>query len=287
MTRYLSLRPERCGRMRRWLARSLASTGVICSGLMLPGDLAAQRLSDIEALARGGRIEDARSQLMTWYDTQAPSADRNDTQHALWLRGLLTLDPSQAREDYLRLALEFAGGPWSDGALARLALIARAEGDEATAARRYRSLVRDYPSSPERPAAVAWLDDYEAREPAPEPAAPVPAVPATPAPATAAAPARTTPAPATAAPVQPVAALGRFTVQLGAFGQAAGAQALAARVRDRGFDVRIVTVEGSSLLRVRAGRFTSESEAAALQSRLRSAGFEVNLSSDADRERTP
>jgi cell division protein FtsN len=274
MTRYLSLRPERCGRMRRWLARSLASTGVICSGLMLPGDLAAQRLSDIEALARGGRIEDARSQLMTWYDTQAPSADRNDTQHALWLRGLLTLDPSQAREDYLRLALEFAGGPWSDGALARLALIARAEGDEATAARRYRSLVRDYPSSPERPAAVAWLDDYEAREPAPEPAAPVPAVPAT-------------PAPATTVTVQPTVSQGRFTVQLGAFGQAAGAQALAARVRDRGFDVRIVTVEGSSLLRVRAGRFTSESEAAALQSRLRSAGFEVNLSSDADRERTP
>lgn len=274
--------------MRRWLA----IFALICGGFAPSSSLAAQRLDDIEALARGGRIEDARTQLTTWYDTRAQSADRNETQHALWLRGLLTLDPSQAREDYLRLALEFAGGPWSDRALARLALIALADEDEATAARRYRALVRDYPTSSEREAALVWLDDYEARVPAEGPApaaAPAQTLPAPAAVGVQPQSAATTPAPApaTAATVQPTVSQGRFTVQLGAFGQAAGAQALATRLRDRGFDVRIVTVEGSSLLRVRSGRFTSESEAAALQARLRSAGFDVNLSSDADRERTP
>jgi cell division protein FtsN len=77
---------------------------------------------------------------------------------------------------------------------------------------------------------------------------------------------------------------GDYTVQLGAFSTRARALRLMERARRAGFEPRLVTVPGSTLLRVRVGRFTGASDALELRDRLRSGGFEAILRDDAARE---
>jgi hypothetical protein len=88
-----------------------------------------------------------------------------DRQHAIWLRALLTTDPEFSELDYRRLVIEYPGGPYSDGALLRLAQGARAWGDLEAARRYLEILVRDYPLSPLRAVGrcfVARLDESPA-----------------------------------------------------------------------------------------------------------------------------
>lgn len=77
----------------------------------------------------------------------------------------------------------------------------------------------------------------------------------------------------------------RFTLQVGAFREQAGAKALAARLREAGFEPRIVVVPGNSLRRVRIGVFQNAAEANAMARRVRAAGFEVVVTSDVAVER--
>lgn len=273
--------------------RSLSTVAVLVVVLAAwcPSAAGAQGLERVDSLARDGRVSAARSLLLSWFGDAADSADRNETQRALWLRGILTLDPTQAEVDFTRLALEYPGGPFSDQALLRLARAARARGELAEAARRYRRLARDYPGSPGRIEARSWLDEnaaaiaaVELRREAARPAAP--AVPG----GTRAAPDSGGAPPSGGGPVDtreldsPPPDSGPFTVQIGAFGEPEGARDLMERLAEAGITARLVTVAGSDLIRVRAGRFDDAGDATRLHDRVVSAGFDAMVVADAQRE---
>jgi hypothetical protein len=207
-----------------------------------PGPAAAQVLDRVETLIADGDVVQAREQLLAWWDGPRAGAAREEVQRGLWLRGLLNLDPSQATLDYTRLTVEYPGGPFTDRALHRLAGVARARGDLAEARRHYAVLARDYPSSPLRLEARAWLDAH------------------------------------------PADGGGSFAVQAGAFSDRSRADDLAARLREAGFEPRLVVVEGSDLVRVRLGRFMDAAGATRVHDALVGAGFEAMVVGDAGRE---
>lgn len=255
--------------------------------------LAAQQpppsLDEVEALARDGRTVEAREKLAQWWQERGLKASRRDTQRGLWLRGQLTPDAAQAQLDFRRLVVEYPGGPYSDLALLRLAQAAHASGDSATAAEQVAQLVREYPSSPVRREAEAWL---ATAGPVPTPvAAAHPPDTARSAIDTARAAVDTVraavdTAQATADTTKgaPQQGTGQFTVQLGAFSTVGRAEALLAEVTRAGFEGRLVRVQGSDLVRVRVGTYDSADGAEAILGQLRDRGFPGTVSRDAHRE---
>lgn len=236
----------------------------IVAGVLLlvlhPAGGAAQDLDRVETLAAEGRMEAARVELMRWWDGPRATAPRERLQQALWLRGLLTLDPHEAAADYRRLAVEFPGGPYTDRALLRLARLAEAQGDADEAARWFARLLADHPGSPAGLEARAWMN---ARVPSEGRNA----------------------AGSSAAPAGTAEGAGSWSVQVGAFSDPARASALVERLREAGFDARLVVVESSPLVRVRTGRFADDAGARTLCQRLEARGFESLVVSDASRER--
>ncbi|MDH5760424.1 MAG: SPOR domain-containing protein [Gemmatimonadota bacterium] len=113
-------------------------------------------LDRVEELIGVGRTQDARTVLMSWWDSSREGAGRRDLQRGFWLRARLTVDPSQASLDYQRLVIQYPGGPYSDAALLRLAQAARSRGDEELSQSYLTSLERDYPSSSVLAEARAW-----------------------------------------------------------------------------------------------------------------------------------
>ncbi len=229
-------------------------------------------LDRVEELARAGRVEEARAMVGEWWRSAGPKASRRDTQRGLWLRGQLTSDAAQAVLDFNRLVVEYPGGPWSDMALLRLAQAAYAAGDSAGAAGHVERLLREYPASPVRAEAEAWLAT----------AGPVPA--AAVAQAEPAAPAPAPPAADTAAAPVAESGAGEFTIQLGAFSTVARAESLVRQLADAGFEARLARVPGSDLVRVRLGRFDSAVGAEAILWRVRDRGFTATIARDAHRE---
>jgi cell division protein FtsN len=73
-------------------------------------------------------------------------------------------------------------------------------------------------------------------------------------------------------------------VQAGAFRSLDGALSLAERLRDAGFDPRVVRVPEDPLIRVRLGRFQLREGAEGLKSELEGAGFEAAVVLDAGSE---
>jgi len=248
--------------MKRWARWALTIA------LIHPAAAAAQQrpltLDNVEDLARMGRTESAREALRRWWDRSSSGASRGDAQRALWLRGRLTLDPDEAALDFRRLVVEYPGGPYSDLALLRLAQAAFAQGDSAQAARDVGRIAQGYPSSPVRREAEAWLAS----------AGPVPSPPVR---TERVAPPDSSSRPAAAAP-------GPFSVQLGAFADRGRAEALRRRAAEVGLDVRLATLAGSDLVRVRVGRFDSSEEAHATMERVQGLGFSAAVVRDANRE---
>lgn len=241
--------------------------------LLSPGAVRAQNpLDDVEALLGQGKIFQAREALQDWWEGQGAAANRMDRQRSIWLRGLLTVDPSMAELDFRRLALEFPGGPFSDDALLRLAQSAELSGDLRQANAHYKALERDYPSSPLRGRAQAWLrvngDAVEALGPTTYP--------------------RTETAPDPILRKEEATDLdesqGSFSVQAGAFRNIDGARSLADDLRAIGHRPRLVRLPGNNLIRVRLGRFSERDEASRLQGELAGAGFEATIVSDAQSE---
>jgi cell division protein FtsN len=248
--------------MRRWVGWALVIA------LLRPVAVAAQQqpltLDNVEELARMGRTESAREALRRWWDRSSAEASRRDAQRALWLRGRLTMDPDEASIDFRRLVVEYPGGPYSDLALLRLAQAAFAQGDSTQAARDVGRLAQEYPSSPVRREAQAWL--ASAGPPPPPPVRPVRV------------------APPDSSPRQAAGATGPFSVQLGAFADRGRAEALRRRASETGLDVRLATLPGSELVRVRVGRFDSSEEAHAILERVQGLGFTATVVGDANRE---
>ena len=237
-------------------------------GLWLVGALlvalpaGAQTLDEVNRHLRDGRMQEARTALLAW-ERATDRPGRLDQQRALWLKGILTLDPEQASASYMRLVVEYPGGPFTDRALLRLAMAADVRGEVEEAAEHYTRLARDHPASPLGDDARAWLREH---------------------PQALAAAADSDGGGGAPTSRPQAASVGVFAVQLGAFSGPDGAQALADRARDAGFDVRTVRVEGDPFYRVRAGRFEDRTAAEELRDRIRAAGFDATLSANADRE---
>lgn len=263
------------------VARALGTT--LC--VLLPCVLGAQEpptLDRVEELTRLGRTEEARTSLVAWWESEARGASRRDVQRGLWLRGRLTVDPTQADLDFRRLVIEFPGGPWSDQALFRLAQSAYAVGDSAAAAAQIQRLSVEYPASPVRREAEAWLATAGPPPERPEGTAmPLgPAAGADPVVARAGEEPPGTPQPDT----PPGEVVRPFAVQLGAFSSRDRAENLLRRVTEAGMEGRLVTIPGSDLVRVRVGAFDSTEGAGAILKRLQDLGFTAALARDAHRE---
>jgi SPOR domain len=244
-------------------------------------------LDQVEELTQAGRTEDARAALLRWWSESRPKASRRDLQRGLWLRGRLTVDPSQAELDYRRLVVEYPGGPYSDQALMRLAQWAWESGDTASARQHVDRLAREYPGSRFRADAEAWL---AAAGPPPAPPTPEAGDSATGAPAASTsggAPSGATSAPGAAARSSAGASevpAGDYAIQLGAFSSDDRALSLQRRAVEAGFAARLVRIPGSELVRVRIGRFDSAAAAGDLLNRLKGLGFTAALVPDANRE---
>ncbi|HSJ08641.1 MAG TPA: SPOR domain-containing protein [Longimicrobiales bacterium] len=87
------------------------------------------------------------------------------------------------------------------------------------------------------------------------------------------------------APQQAAAARGGFAVQVGAYRERRSAEVIAAQMREKGFDARIVQLDDSSLHRIRFGFFATSAEAAVAGQRVRNAGFASIIVNDTARER--
>ena len=219
-------------------------------------------LDRAESLAAAGRVDQARDALTDWWGRDRSGATRQDRQRALWLRGSLTVDRSLAELDYHRLALEYPGGPYSARAIERLGMGAQAAGEWGQASEHFRRIVTEYPGAQEAAAARIWLSRWGTR------------------------PVRTGPArPNDATPREPAApSAGRYAVQLGAFQSMARARVVEERAREAGLRPRLVTVNGSDLIRIRVGRFGTSEEATERMNRIRELGLDATLTDDADEE---
>lgn len=127
------------------------------------GSRPADLLAAIETLAATGRTAEARRELAEWWTEQRSDAHVRVAARALWLRGRLATDPAEAARDFRRLLAEFPSSPYADLALLRLAQGARAAGDPEAEIRYLESLARAYPGSPGHKASLAWARGEEVR----------------------------------------------------------------------------------------------------------------------------
>ena len=261
--------------------------GVIhLSALILAVSVAApigaqESLDVVDSLAAAGRADEARTALEAWWENERARSGRLDRQRGLWLRAILTVDPRMAGLDFQRLVLEYPGGSYSDEALLRLGLISAVAEDLTQAAGYFRTLVTDYPRSPQRRRAQEWLaenlvaveeaelaeaesrrlESAELQFPEPDPREPD----------------GDAPEPAEVAST-------RYAVQVGAFEEEERARGLLASVRASGFQARLVRVAGSTLARVRIGTFLDRTGAVDLMDRVRGRGHEATIAVDVAEE---
>jgi hypothetical protein len=234
-------------------------------------------LDRVQTLLDDGRVDGARREYEQWWDRWSGQASREEQQRSLWLRGLLSIDVAEGEMDFRRLATEYPGGPYTDGALLRLGYAAEARGASAEARGHFERLVRDHPRSPLVKEASDRLGS-PARGAITGAAAPAPA--ANP---PAANPGVTPPSPPPAAAAS-TGTGGAWAVQLGAFSAMAGARGVADRARSSGYAPRLVVTPGSPLIRVRVGGFPDEAGARTLLLEVRARGLEATVVSDANRE---
>lgn len=273
-------------------------------------------LETVERLAANGRLTDARATLERWnQEHPETSAVAGEVRaHALLLAARLAVDPGAAEAGYLAVALGYPSSAHAAEALLRLGqglVLAAEAGTRADGATRgagfLERLVSDYPGSPHRATGQLWLvranvlsgRSGQACEVAREALAvgvqdddvgdmlrvELASHCEGRAPERAARPSTSDPGVSPQAPsrVAPNADA-RFTVQSAAMSEEARATALAAALRNAGFDARVVRIEGSRLVRVRVGRFSAVREAEALAARMRVARFEAVVVGDAHHE---
>lgn len=232
--------------------------------------LAQEALDEVESLMARGLIFGARDRLAEWWEEGRAGAGRTEIQRGIWLRGILTVDPSLAALDFQRLALEFPGGPYTDDALYRMAQEAELRGDLRAAAQRYRILARDYPASSLQPLASVWLERHpdvlEALTP-PERGEGNVLGP-----------------PPSAHPPEAGPRTGSISIQLGAFRNLDGARRLLSDLGAEGYEARLVRVGGSPLIRVRVGRFHTREEVRDLRLELSRRGWESTVVFDVREE---
>lgn len=275
-----------CGGLRVGLAFVLTAFTLLMQPDVAEGQ---STLEQVEQLTRMGRTEEARDEVIVWWQDERVDATRGELQRGLWLRGRLTVDPVQAELDFRRLVVLYPSGQFTPDAVMRLAQAAFAMGDEAAARDYVDTLSRDYPRSDARGRAEAWIADAG---PVPPPGdiptrATSPTSTESPSPAPEGAPvtedASATEAPATddsAVTEEAAGPVMNYYVQLGAFGEESRALVLFEEVKAAGVDVRVVRVEGSQFTHVRVGRFAERSAAVDLLEALAAQGVSAALVRD-------
>ncbi|MEJ2678661.1 MAG: SPOR domain-containing protein [Gemmatimonadota bacterium] len=304
------------------MMRHVNLTGLLCAVVLAsPAVGSAQTpgqtptLDEVEQLALSGQYQQARQAIDEWWRA-TPDPSPADAVRGHMLRGRLTVDPDSAEADYLAIALGYPTQPEAAEALLRLGQLLLMKGDAQRAQGYLQRLAADYPGSEFHGPGLLWLaraynatgrgaqacnaartglrdSDSDpdlssmlqvevaascgvAQASAANDSAGAPAAPAK---------ARTEPARSNPGPA--VTSQGRFAVQVGAFRQRDGAEALAARLRKAGHTPRLVLVPNSGLIRVRVGRFATSQDAEILVRRLKGQGFPAVVVGDAGRERRP
>jgi len=224
-------------------------------------------LPGIEELAQNGRSDEARAALLGWWEESRVLASREERQYALWLRGRLTVDPSQAVRDFQRLVVEYPAGPFTAQALYRLAQEAYERGGTADFERHMASLSRDYPGSSVLAEAEAWISRAQGAAPPLITRSVISELPVEDQ-DDAATPSDTAP----------------YSVQLGAFSNEGRAAALFDLARAADLNVRLVRMPQSNLIHVRAGRFETLIEATEFSRRVTGLGFTAAVVRDAQAE---
>lgn len=295
--------------------------GLLCVVATAPATAAAQSpaqtltLDSVSQLVQNGQYQQARQAINQWWRA-TPDPSPADAVRAHMLRGQLAVDPDSAEADYLAIALGYPTQPEAAEALLRLGQLLLMKGDAQRAEGYLQRLAADYPGSEFHGPGLLWLaraynatgrgaqacnaartglrdsnSDPDlssllqvevaascgvAQASAPSDSARAPA-----------APAKARPEPAPSNPEPAATGEGRFAVQVGAFRQRDGAEALAARLRKAGHTPRLVLVPNSGLIRVRVGRFTTSQDAEVLVRRLKGQGFPAVVVGDAGGERSP
>jgi hypothetical protein len=273
-------------------------------------------LDRVQSMIATGRFTEAGNTLAQWertFEDPRSAATPPERARALYLRALLMGNAAEAEQAYVAVVLRYPSSAVAPDALLRLGQSLLTAGEPRRAIAYLERLRSDYPGTPQRETGLLWLARAQladgaaaaacatARDGAAAATAPHLATlfelerdracaAAASAPGAAAAP-QTVPPPAPRTQPQPppqaqrTTLTGDYAVQTGAFRERTSAQTIADQMRARGFDVRIVTVDGSPLFRVRVGAFASPEEAAAATRRIRDAGFATVIVSDVQRER--
>ena len=254
----------------------------------------------VQQLVNAGNRDGARALADSALVIRTPGT--NAHAEALFARALATSDAAAAERDYARLAMEYPFSPRAEDATLMVAQFRQSRGDRAGARLQYERLATDFPSSTMAARHNYWAgrlalddgdlakgcrylgmavdrvpkDDVELRnqvnylrvrcetagtEPAPTPARPgdtaavVPPVTPTP-----------TPTPVPAPEVSPKSQT-EYSVQIAAYGRKRDADAAAARLKARGFQVRVVGTRAP--YRVRIGRYATRADAVAAQGRMK------------------
>lgn len=270
------------------VTRLLAKAAFVVAALSVTPRWSASQDVD-SALARIERLVVAgdRSSARVLTDSLVRALDLESPKYAdaLYWRGQSASSAADAERDYLRISVEHPFAARAPDALLALAQLEFARGDRVAARRRFDRLLRDYPSGKHVVRASLWSgrlaiedrehvagcatlnaarplvgsNDVELRNQFDYFAAqcerlPVADTVATPIPAT--------PPPDASSGLQ-------YSVQVAAFSARRDATALASRLRERGFDVRVVGQQAP--FRVRVGRYATRGDAIAAQARMKAA----------------
>lgn len=248
-------------------------------GWGVPAELCAQQADTVapvfrraQRMVNDGNGAAGRALVDSVLDAAPPGTP--EEAEALWWRATLAESWENAQRDYLRLMLEFERTARAGDAMLRLAQFEIARGDREGAVRYLERLDREAPTSRARAESVTLRRRLGMSD---APAPPIPVVEAT------VAPARTTPAPVPASaaakpPVTPPVAAPRpvlpavdvasptagsgakrWSYQVAAFNTRAEAERLAARLKAKGYPVRVF---GSAApFRVRVGEYATRDAA--------------------------
>jgi cell division septation protein DedD len=272
-------------------ARRGLALAAFAGALATAGEAGAQAQPVDSVLARieGLAISQDRAAARVLADSllaALPPGDRG-VADALYWRGFSSSNAADAERDYLRVSVEFPLSPRAPEALLALAQLEYARGDRVAARRRFDRLLREYPSGRHVARASYWSGRLAMDEGDDQAAcsalrsarlAVTPgdveltnqieyllgqcAIPVLPRPDTSTRP----PSTPTTVPA------GRtFSVQVAAYSSRGDANTLATRLRDHGFDVRVVGTRAP--YRVRIGRYPTRAAAVADLPRIRAAGL--------------
>lgn len=267
----------------------LANVAIVAVSLMMtPRSGASQdvdtTLARIERLVVAGDRSSARFLTDSLIATLPPESPR--LADALYWRAQSASSAADAERDYLRISVEHPFAARAPDALMALAQLELARGDRSTARRRFDLLLRDYPSGKHVPRASLWSGrlaledrDYVAGCATLNAARPlvgaadvelrnqfdyfVAQCERVPVADTVAA----VETPASAAPATAATSEKQYSVQVAAFNARGDATSLASRLKEQGFDARVVGDRAP--YRVRVGRYATRADAAAALARMR------------------